>query len=172
MHRGRARREFEAFAQEHGTRLLRAAEHLTGDVHAAQDLLQIALTKMFVSWGATTRREPYAYARRVLVTCHIDSWRRRRWREESVADPADVPGVHLVEDSSEWIADRVALIRALAVLTDRERTVLVLRYLEDMAERDVAVLLGVSTGTVKSTTARALQKLRTCSAHHSLGGSR
>jgi RNA polymerase sigma-70 factor (sigma-E family) len=172
MPKGRARREFEAFARADGTRLLRAAEHLTGDVHSAQDLLQTALTKVFVSWGAASRGNSYAYARQVLVNCHIDSWRRRRWREESVAEPADEPGAHVIQDSSEWVADRVALARALAALTARERTVIVLRYLEDLSERDVAALLGVSTGTIKSTTSRGLQKLRTNSAQHSLGGSR
>jgi RNA polymerase sigma-70 factor (sigma-E family) len=172
MLRRRADREFDAFAREHGTRLLRAAEHLTGDEHAAQDLLQTALTKVFVSWGAATRGEPYAYARRVLVNCHIDSWRRRRWREESVAEPVDVPGARRVDDSSQWVADRIALTQALAALTERERTVVVLRYLEDMSERDVAALLGVSAGTIKSTTSRALQKLRTPAAHPAFGDSR
>lgn len=172
MRRSRARQGFEAFAEEHGGRLLRAAEHLTGDAHTAQDLLQTALTKVFVSWGTASRGDTYAYARKVLVNCHIDSWRRRRWREESVADPAVVPGAVLVPDSSEWVADRLALARALALLTSRERAVIVLRYLEDMAERDVAALLGVSAGTVKSTAARGLQKLRTSTVHPSLGGLR
>lgn len=161
MLRSRATREFEAFAAEHGVRLLRAAEHLTGDVHNAQDLAQNALTKVYVSWGAATRGDTYLYARRVLINCYIDSWRRRRWREHSVADPAEVPSAQRLDDASEWVADRDALARALASLSERERTIVVLRYLEDMSERDVADLVGVSAGTVKSTTSRALQKMRT-----------
>ena len=156
----RATREFEAFAAEHGPRLLRAAEHLTGDRHDAQDLLQNALTKVYVSWHSARRGDSYLYTRRVLVNCHVDSWRRRRWREESVADPSGVPAARVVPDSAEWVADRDALTRALATLSPRERTIVVLRHLEDMSERDVADLLGVSVGTVKSTGSRALQKLR------------
>ncbi len=75
-------------------------------------------------------------------------------------EPADVPGAHRFEDASAWVADRDALARALAVLTPRERTIVVLRYLEDLSERDVATIVGVSPGTVKSTASRALQKLR------------
>lgn len=158
MMRSRAAREFEAFAAEHGPRLLRAAEHLSGDTHDAQDLLQNALTKVYVAWSSARRGDPYLFTRRVLVNCHTDSWRRRRWREETVADPGDA--AHAVADSSEWVANRDALARALTPLSPRERTIVVLRYLEDMSERDVAELLGVTVGTVKSTTSRALQKLR------------
>lgn len=158
----RATREFEAFAAEHGHRLLRAAEHLTGDAHDAQDLLQTTLTKVYVCWSSARRGDPYLFTRRVLINCHTDSWRRRRWREETVADPGDTAGTHTVADSAEWVANRDALTRALAPLSPRERAIVVLRYLEDMSERDVADLLGISTGTVKSTTSRALQKMR----HH------
>lgn len=155
----RATREFEAFAAEHGHRLLRAAEHLTGDPHDAQDLLQTTLTKVYVAWSSARRGDSYLFTRRVLINCHTDSWRRRRWREETVADPGDT-AVGSVADSSEWVADRDALTRALASLSPRERAIVVLRYLEDMSERDVADLLGISAGTVKSTASRALQKMR------------
>ncbi|TYP86913.1 RNA polymerase sigma-70 factor (sigma-E family) [Blastococcus xanthinilyticus] len=155
----RASREFTAFAEEHGARLLRAAEYLTGDRHSAQDLVQTALTKVFVAWSAARRGNTYAYARRVLVNAHTDTWRRRRWREDLTDRPDDRPGGAQV-DHAQWASDRDELTRALSVLTERERAIVVLRYGEDMAERDVARTLGVSTGTVKSTTSRALGKLR------------
>jgi DNA-directed RNA polymerase specialized sigma24 family protein len=81
--------------------LLPAAEHLTGDAHNAEDLLQNALTKVCVSWGAARRADSYLYARRVLINCHIDSWRRRRWRWHTVADPSEVSAAPFLEDSSE-----------------------------------------------------------------------
>jgi RNA polymerase sigma-70 factor (sigma-E family) len=155
----RASREFTAFAEEQGARLLRAAEYLTNDRHSAQDLVQTTLTKVFVAWSIARRGDTYAYSRRVLINAHTDTWRRRRWREDLTDQPDDRPQVVQV-DHAQWASDRDELTRALSLLTERERAVVVLRYCEDMAERDVARILGISTGTVKSTTSRALSKLR------------
>lgn len=159
MPSSRASREFTAFAQEQGPRLLRAAEYLTSDSHSAQDLVQTTLTKVFLAWSTARRGDTYAYARRVLVNSHTDTWRRRRWREDLTEDPGHSPRTVQV-DHAQWISDRDELVRALSLLTERERAIVVLRYCEDMAERDVAQTLGISTGTVKSTTSRALSKLR------------
>lgn len=155
----RASREFTAFAEEQGLRLLRAAEYLTNDRHSAQDLVQTALTKVFIAWSTARRGDTYAYARRVLVNAHTDTWRRRRWREDLTEEP-DHPSQAVHVDHAQWVSDRDELVRALSLLTERERAVVVLRYCEDMAERDVAQTLGISTGTVKSTASRALSKLR------------
>jgi RNA polymerase sigma-70 factor (sigma-E family) len=159
MPSSRASREFTAFAEEHGPRLLRAAEYLTNDRHSAQDLVQTALTKVFIAWSRARRGDTYAYARRVLVNSHTDTWRRRRWREDLTEEPGHSPQAVQV-DHAQWVSDRDELVRALSLLTERERAIVVLRYYEDMSERDVARTLGVSPGTVKSTASRALSKLR------------
>jgi RNA polymerase sigma-70 factor (sigma-E family) len=160
MSSARDGREFSAFARDQGPRLLRAAEYLTNDPHNAQDLVQVSLTKVYLAWAAARRGDTYAYARRVLVNCHTDTWRRRRWRESLVAEPPDVALAPDGSDPARWIVDRDALVRDLALLTDRERAIVVLRYCEDMSVRDVADALNVSPGTVKSTASRALAKLR------------
>lgn len=152
--------EFHAFVVLRGPALLRAAQYLTADRHLAEDLLQIALTKTYLAWAAARCGEPYAYALRVLVTSNIDRWRRRRWREQPTADPAVGARDRWQMDRAELLADRDVLLRALQKLTTRERRIMVLRYYEDLSERDVARLLEINTGTVKSTASRALAKLR------------
>lgn len=114
----------------------------------------------------------YAYARQALLSCHTDTWRRRRWREDTTA-PEDLPGyasspstghadtsqAHC--DPAHTVAERDGVEQALARLTPRERAVIVLRYLEDLTEKDTARLLNVSVGTVKTLHSRAMTRLRT-----------
>lgn len=152
--------EFTVFVRARGRELLRAAEFLTTDRHLAEDLLQVALTKTYMAWPAAARGDPYTYARRVLVTSSIDMWRRRRWREQPVPDPSAARPAPRQLDASHQVLERDELLTALDALTVRERSVVVLRYCEDLSERDVAAILSVSTGTVKSTASRALAKLR------------
>lgn len=157
--------EFTAFVQSKGASLSRAAYYLCGDVHRAQDLVQVALTKTYVAWSTARRRDPYAYARRVLVNSNVDSWRRRRWREAPGGDAAIHTGPS-APDLTSQVADRQLLVAALLALTPRERAVLVLRFFEDLSERDTAQALNVGVGTVKSTSSRALAKLRLHPALH------
>lgn len=152
--------QFTVFVRARGRQLLRAAEFLTADRHLAKDLLQVALTKTYVAWPVAARGDPYAYTRRVLVTSSIDMWRRRRWRERPVPDPSAARSADWQADDSDQVVERDRLLTALRALTARERSVVVLRYCEDLSERDVAAILNVSTGTVKSTASRALAKLR------------
>lgn len=147
---------FVAFVRLNSPRLLRAAELLTGRPDTAEDLVQTALLRLYRVWPRVADQDPLAYVRRILVNARHDWWRRRTWWEQPSSDalpePAagDIPPYDL----------RDALVRALAPLSRRERTVLVLRYYEDLSERDVADLLSVSVGTVKSTASRALAKVR------------
>jgi RNA polymerase sigma-70 factor (sigma-E family) len=153
--------EFTSFVETYGGALLRTARLLTGDRWQADDLVQVALTKTYLAWPAARGRVPYAYARRVLVTSHTDLWRRRRWRERST-EPAELPTRAAAPgtDPAEAVAGHDAVVRALAGLTLSERAVLVLRFCEDLSERETARLLQISVGTVKSTSSRALAKLR------------
>jgi RNA polymerase sigma-70 factor (sigma-E family) len=148
--------EFTAWAQEAARPLLRVAVALTGDRHSAEDLLQDVLARVYLAWPRV--EDPDAYARRALVNAATSRWRRLGRRPEvplaehaAVVDPAR--GLGLVEDRS-------LVVQALQRLPARQRAVLVLRYLEDCTERQAADALGVSVGTIKSQSARALARLR------------
>ena len=149
---------FAEFAGGNARRLRHIARLLTGDEHRAEDLLQVALARTYRRWDRVSRYDdPLAYVRRVLVNAHTDWWRRRWRHEQPTAQLPDTPaGGDLAADH----ASRDQLARALATLTTRERAVVVLRYYADLTEVDIARTLGVATGTVKSTSARALAKLR------------
>lgn len=149
--------EFTAFVLRAEPLLARTAWLLTGDARRAEELVQATLVRTYVHWPRANDGDPLAYARRVLATQRIDSWRRRR-REVLVA-PSDVP--QIVEEASEHRhAQRDHLVRALRVLPERRRRVIVLRYLLDLSEQQVAEDLGISVGTVKSAASRGLAQLR------------
>ena len=146
---------FRAFVETNGAALLHAARLLTGDHHRGEDLVQTALTRVYLKWDRIDT--PLAYARKALVTAHIDSTRRRWWGErptetlpETAAESGGVTGAD----------ERDELRRLLAGLSARERAVVVLRYYCDLSEQDTAATLGVPVGTVKSTCSRALSRLR------------
>lgn len=155
--RSRAARSFpevEAFVAARQHRLLRSAFLITGDLHLAEDLVQDALIKLALNWSKI-QTDPEAYVRTVLYRDSVSWWRRRR-REFATARVPD----RVVVDSTDESAVRVAFAAALALLTPKQRAVLVLRYFEDMSVEAAADVLGVSAGTVKSQTHVALQRLR------------
>ncbi|WP_343908034.1 SigE family RNA polymerase sigma factor [Nocardioides aquiterrae] len=144
---------FEEFVASRGDALWRSAWLLTGDGHLAEDLVQAALAK---AWPHFDRTGPgfEAYVRRVMFTTYA-AWWRRRWNGER-------PTAELPERSAE-VADldgRRDLVAALAQLPKGQRAVVVLRWFEDLTEAQAAQTLGVSVGTVKSQSARALRSLR------------
>jgi RNA polymerase sigma-70 factor (sigma-E family) len=148
--------EFVEFAQASSGGLLHAAYLLTGDRHAAEDAVQAALVRTYAAWSRVRRDDAFAYTRKVLVNYVTDRW-RRRLREYATDELLEQPSR---TDLAEEVALRQWLIGALARLTLRERTVIIMRYLFDLPEVAVADDLGVSLGTVKSTSSRALAKLR------------
>jgi len=148
--------DFVEFVQASSPRLLRAAYLLTGDRHVAEDAAQTALVRTYAAWSRVRREDAFAYARRVLVNHVTDRW-RRRLREYATGTLPDRP---TKVDIAEEVALRQWLIGALASLTRRERAVTVMRYYFDLPEASVADELQISVGTVKSTSARALAKLR------------
>lgn len=152
--RQQQREAFEAFVHARSGALLRTAHLLTGDAGHAEDLLQTALERLARHWTGLSG-DPEAYVRRCLVNLATDRWRARGRRVAETYGrlpeaAADDTGVEL----------RLDLVRALGTLTARQRAVLILRYFDDLPEAEVAALLGVSTGTVKSTCSRALARLR------------
>lgn len=148
--------EFAEFVRTTSARLTHAAYLLTGDRHQAEDAAQTAYTRTYAAWSRVRHKDAYGYARTVLVNHVIDGW-RRPIREYATEAMPERPDRH---DVSRAVAERAWLTAALKSLTDRERTVVVLRHFFDLAEADVARELGVSVGTVKSTNSRALAKLR------------
>ncbi|WP_330303711.1 MULTISPECIES: SigE family RNA polymerase sigma factor [unclassified Streptomyces] len=152
-----AQESFREFVANRSSALLKTAVLLSGgDRHAAEDLLQNALVKAVGRWNRID--EPEAYVRQILYRQQVSRW-RLKWprRELSVAEP---PEASLGADAQSAAELRMVMRGALARLTARQRTVLVLRYFEDLPEGDVARLLGCSVGTVRSTTHRSLARLR------------
>jgi RNA polymerase sigma-70 factor (sigma-E family) len=151
----RERDGFEAFVAAAGDRLHATAFLLTRDHGLAEDLVQIALARSWRAWRRVNG-DPEPYVRRVLVNAFISS-RRRRWWGEQPAErlPETVGG-----DDFARVDDRLSLWEALGRLPVGQRSVVVLRYAEDLSEQQVAELLGCSVGTVKSQASKALAKLR------------
>jgi RNA polymerase sigma-70 factor (sigma-E family) len=137
--------------------LLRTAFLLTGNRADAEDLLQAALAQTYLAWDRIEDRAALdGYVRRAMVNTHISWWRRRRVEEY----PTDMIPDQAVVDHSVASEQYDTLRRAVDRLPRRMRTAVVLRYFEDMTEAEIASVLGVSLGTVKSTVSRAVAKLR------------
>lgn len=135
--------------------LRRLAFALSGDWHLADDLVQHTFVQLYRHWRRLDGTTLDAYTRRIVVNAFL-SHRRRYHREQVVAEPP--PGVLLGPEAKSVEEGDIAA--ALAALPPRQRALVVLRHLEDMSVADAAGLLGIAEGTVKSQTARALDKLR------------
>lgn len=149
--------EFTRFMTQASPALARTAWLLCGDVHQADELVQQALVRTYLAWSQARQGDPLAYARRTLANLRIDTWRRRR--REVLTDPTTLPD-HGDDRDAARSHDRDQLTRALALLSARQRRVVVLRHFVGLSEREVADDLGISVGTVKSTASRALGQLR------------
>jgi RNA polymerase sigma-70 factor (sigma-E family) len=131
---------------------------LTLDVGRAEDLVQESLAKLWAVWPRVRDGSPEAYVRRTIVNGAISA-SRRRWRgEEPREELPDLPDATAI--GSDTVDDRDWVRRGLATLSVHQRAVVVLRYAEDLSERQVAELLGISTGTVKTHASRGLSRLR------------
>ncbi len=149
----------EEFVEARGGELLRYAYLITGDVELAKDVTQTALTKAFRQWARISRTtRPEAYLRRMITNAYIDGRRLRQSKDLLVAD---APETSTYGGPGDTIDDRDQLRRALRVLTPRARTVVVLRYYVHLSDDEIAEALDMSNGTVRTTAAKALDKLRT-----------
>lgn len=156
--RAEVRQSFVTVASGELPRLRRFAYALTSDWHRADDLVQGALERTYAAWGrAHTADDPGAYIRTVLARLAISESRRAWRRRERTSDA--VPEA-FAGDEYAPVLDRLDLAQALEGLTARQRGVVVLRYLEDRPVSQVATILGISEGTVKSTSHDALAVLR------------
>jgi RNA polymerase sigma-70 factor (sigma-E family) len=147
------REEFTRWARARQQHLLRVALLRTDARSRAEDLVQDALTAVAMRWTRLRETSPDAYARTVIYHGNVSWWRRRRG-EVLTAEVVDLPS------PGAPVERRLLVRRALAALTPRQRAVVVLRYFEDLTERDAAAVLGVTVGTVKSQTHLALRRLR------------
>lgn len=148
---------FHDYVQARGTALLRAAIMLTGNRPDAEDLVQAALAKTYLSWSKINDRAALdAYVRRAMVNTHISWWRRRKLEEF----PTDELPDQAVADHARESDTAEVVRRALDRLPQRMRAAVMLRYFEDMTEPEIAATLGISLGTVKSTVSRAVARLR------------
>ncbi|MFE5999608.1 MULTISPECIES: SigE family RNA polymerase sigma factor [Streptomyces] len=149
---------FTAYVQERRASLYATAYHLTGDRFEAEDLLQSALFSTYRAWDRISDKAAVGgYLRRTMTNLHISAWRRRKLNEypteelpETVGDMDAMRGTEL----------RAVLWQALARLPELQRTMLVLRYYEGRTDPEIASILDISVGTVKSSIWRSLRRLR------------
>lgn len=153
--------EFVAYVRARRPRLERAAYLQCGDHHLAQDLVQEALVKLASRWEAVAPAARDAYVRRTIYRDAVSRW--RRLRRERLSDTASADGplgaVPASDRLGAWV-DGAQVRDVLQRLPQRQRAVVVLRYFEDLSERDTAAALGVTAGTVKRHHHEALQTLR------------
>lgn len=152
----RDRADFERYVEQRSARLLRTAYLLCRDWGTAEDLTQTALARAWLAWRRVgANPDPYVY--RILTNTHA-SWWRRRWRGEVAT--AEPPEHACEQDAAAGYGTRDALRAALAALPAKQRTVIVLRYFEDLPDEAIAGIVGCSVATVRSQASRALAKLR------------
>jgi RNA polymerase sigma-70 factor (sigma-E family) len=145
--------EFTAWVERTAGSLRGTAYLMCGDRHTADDVVQDALVRVYERWHRIRPEAATAYARRVVTSVVVDR-SRRPWRREVSHDRLPEPAA--VTDA-ETTYD---VVGALGQLPPRQRAVLVLRFFDDLDVAETARLLGISEGTVKSTTARGLERLR------------
>ncbi|SEG76685.1 RNA polymerase sigma-70 factor, sigma-E family [Nonomuraea solani] len=144
--------DFDELVRTRGDALLRYGYVLAGNAEDAADLVQEALARLGDAWPRVRKKhDPEGYVRTTMARLHIRSWRRRR-REDLVAEVPERGESDRYGDADLWAE--------LQQLPRKQRAVLVLRYYEDLPDQDIADILGISRGTVRSQAARALDKLR------------
>jgi RNA polymerase sigma-70 factor (sigma-E family) len=159
---------FDQFVAAHARDLMGMAYVISCDESEAEDLVQECLLKIANRWRRVRKMErPYAYARRILVSLALDRSRgqARRRRELAGAGESGQPAARELVDpradaAFDSITIRAPLIDALRELSPQQRAALVLRYFHDLSEAETAKLLGCGVGTVKSSTARGLARMR------------
>ncbi|MEU9604686.1 SigE family RNA polymerase sigma factor [Streptomyces sp. NPDC048057] len=150
--------EFTAYVQERRSSLYATAYHLTGDRFEAEDLLQSALFSTYRAWERISDKAAVGgYLRRTMTNLHISAWRRRKLNEYPTEE---LPETASDTDAMRGTELRAVLWQALARLPELQRTMLVLRYYEGRTDPEIAEILDISVGTVKSSIWRSLRRMR------------
>jgi RNA polymerase sigma-70 factor (sigma-E family) len=168
-HSARDRRDadFAAYLAARQPSLLRTAYLLTGNRHDAEDLVQTAFAKLYLSWDKVRHQSSIdGYVRRILVNEQNSLWRRAWKKREHTADDAVLHALDTPHHDAYDDGIGSALWEVVQTLPRKARAVVVLRYYEQMSEAETAAVLGISVGTVKSQTSRALATLRARTPHN------
>ncbi|WP_243640520.1 SigE family RNA polymerase sigma factor [Nocardioides jejuensis] len=149
--------DFSAYVEARRAALLRTAYLMTGDLATAEDVVQTTLAKLYLAWDKVSARDAvHSYTRRILTNEVTSLW-RRAWRRREL--PVDrLPDV--ATDPAYDDGTAAALWAFVGELAPRARAVVVLRYYEQLTEAEIAEVMGISVGTVKSQCSRALASLR------------
>lgn len=151
------RRDFEAFVREHWSALMAIGVAVTGSRTEAEDLVQTALTGAYPRWRRIQADQALAYLRRSILNAHVSRWRRHRGGEVVLAE---LPESVVASPATDGVDDRQSVLPLLRRLPDGQRAVLVLRYLCDLPDDEIAATLRISPGTVRSQAFRGLAALR------------
>jgi RNA polymerase sigma-70 factor (sigma-E family) len=149
---------FREYVEARRVPLLRLAFLLCGDHGRAEDMVQDVLAKAYLRWAKLEPGGADAYVRQMIVNRHADYRRRSRWREVLTREPPDRAAT---ADATDAVDAGLTLVAAMSALSPSERLVVAMRFYLDLSEVETAAITGIRLGTVKSTTARALAKLRT-----------
>jgi RNA polymerase sigma-70 factor (sigma-E family) len=146
-----------ALYQAHALGLTRLAFLMLGDRQAAEDVVQDAFCGLYRAWGGMSdHTHALGYVRSSVLNGSRSALRRTRRVPKPLAAPAAVASAEVAVLAGE---ERREMVAALRRLPSRQREALVLRYFADLPEHETALAMGVSRGTVKSTTSRALAAL-------------
>ena len=152
---------FDDFVAVHGPRLTGLARRTLRDPHAAEDVLQDVLARVYLRWDRIVRLEqPTAYVNRMVVNACTSWWRRAARRESPSDDPTQGAAEPWQRGEDTAVVERDHMLALLRRLPGRQRVVLVLRHYERMDDAEIADLLGVSPVTVRSNAHRGLARLR------------
>jgi RNA polymerase sigma-70 factor (sigma-E family) len=151
---------FEEFLRAEMTGLTRFSGALCGDRHLAEDVLADALLVASTRWNRISGMEhPLAYVRRIVLTTFLSESRKAgRRRTEATCDPAVLE--HPDADAYEAVDRRDQVRRLLSTLAPQQRAAVVLRYLLDQTDDEMADVLGCSPATVRSHLSHARSALR------------
>lgn len=146
--------DFAGWVTDHQRSLLAFAQLVSGDAHAAEDLVQVALAKAYLRWPRLTvpGGHPLAYIRQIIVNENISIWRRAWKRREYSTDQLPEIATQSNQIDTTW-----ALVQALPL---RQRTAIALRYYADLSVSETATTMGCSVGSVKTHTSRGMAKLK------------
>lgn len=152
--------DFEGFVNSEYTALAQFTGALTGDVHAAEDVLADVLLKVSDRWSKIAAMDrPSAYVRRMIVTTLLSD-RRKAARRRTDPSGDDRLLDRAVPDGSEQVIDRDEVQRLLSRLSPKQRAVIVLKYLADWDDKKISEALNCSPATVRSQASQARATLR------------
>jgi len=144
--------EFSEFFAARFTSLRRTAYLIVRDWHTAEDVAQSGMARLYAAWPRVRPETLDAYAAKVVVNEAL-TWLRRHRRQLATAEVPDLSTTGEVDSP-------IDIGQALALLPAQQRAVVALRFLDDLSVAEVARILDMAEGSVKSQTSRALATLR------------